>query len=487
MRSRGRVAEWVITWLVVGVLLAGGFLVSVFHREALAVTGLTRDGAPTTVSPTLFAPPTTPEATPAESPTPPPAGTGLVAAVELPAPGVLPDRAALEAKIAALDTSKLVPAEGGEPVVIGYEVVDVASGEVVAAAQEKTPLIPASNTKTLTALAVMNAFEGSETFATRVVQPAPGQLVLVGGGDPMLRSIANAEGAYPQLPTTEELAKRTVASLRAAGVTSVTLGYDESHFAGPGWNETWPETYRDQVTAISALWIDEGRGPRGGPRSLTPALTAATTFAAQLNAFGVAVTGAPVAAPGSGDAEEIARIESLPVHILVEQFMQRSNNSFTEVMGHQLAVRTGHPATFAGSVAAIQEQLSELGIWDEGTVLHDASGLSRGNRFTPNMLAAALARLASEPRLSVTLDGLPTAGVTGTLAERFADPVSRPARGIARAKTGSLSLVATLGGTTLTADDRLLAFAFFINGAPDGFAARVWTDQATGTLASCGC
>ncbi|MFD0867467.1 D-alanyl-D-alanine carboxypeptidase/D-alanyl-D-alanine-endopeptidase, partial [Tessaracoccus lubricantis] len=212
-----------------------------------------------------------------------------------------------------------------------------------------------------------------------------------------------------------------------------------------------------------------------------------TTFATQLTARGITVTGAPVAAPGSGGAEEVARVESLPVHVLVEQFMQRSNNSFTEVMGFQLAARTGHPTTFAGSVAAIREQLTALGIWDEGTVLHDASGLSRSNRFTPNMLAAALAELASEPRLSVILDGLPTAGVTGTLADRFGDAIARPARGIARAKTGSLSLVATLGGTTLTADDRLLAFAFFVNGVPDGGAARVWVDQATGTVTACGC
>lgn len=486
MRSRGRVVEWVITWLLVGVLLASGFLLAVFHREALAASGLTRDGAPATIDPSLFAPPPEPEPVDAEEP--PPAGTGLVGPAALPTEGTLPERAALEARLGALDTSKLTPAEGGAPVVIGYEVIDVDTGQVVAAAQEKTPLIPASNTKTLTALAVMNAFDGDERFATRVVQPEPGKLVLIGGGDPMLRSIPVADGGYPQPATTDELARLTVAKLRAAGVTAVTLGYDDSLFTGPGWNDTWPANYRDQVTPISALWIDEGRGPTGGPRSQAPALAAATTFAAQLTALGITVDPEPpVQALGAGEAEELARVESLPVHVLVETFMQRSNNSFTELMGFQLAAKTGHPTTFAGSVAAIQEQLTALGIWDDGTVLHDASGLSRSNLFTPNMLASALAKLASEPRLSVILDGLPTAGVTGTLAERFGDPISAPARGVARAKTGSLSLVATLGGTTLTADDRLLAYAFFINGAPDGWAARVWVDQATGTVTSCGC
>ncbi len=486
MRSRGRVVEWVITWLLVGVLLASGFLLAVFHREALSATGLTRDGAPTTIAPSLFAPPPEPE--PVDTEAPPPAGTGLAGPAEVPAPGAVPDRAALEARLAALDASKLTPAEDGPPVVIGYEVIDVETGEVVAAAQEKTPLIPASNTKTLTALAVMSAFDGSERFATRVVQPEPGQLVLIGGGDPMLRSIPAEGVAYPVPATTEELARLTVDKLRAAGITTVSLGYDDSLFTGPGWNDTWPANYRDQVTPVSALWIDEGRGPRGGPRSQTPALTAAVTFAAQLTALGITVEPDPPAQVlGATEAAEVARVESLPVHVLVETFMQRSNNSFTELMGFQLAAKLGQPTTFAGSVAAIQQQLTELGVWDEGTVLHDASGLSRSNLFTPNMLASALAKLASEPRLSVILDGLPTAGVTGTLADRFADPISAPARGVARAKTGSLSLVATLGGTTMTADERLLAYAFFINGAPDGWAARVWVDQATGTITSCGC
>ena len=71
--------------------------------------------------------------------------------------------------------------------------------------------------------------------------------------------------------------------------------------------------------------------------------------------------------------------------------------------------------------------------------------------------------------------------------DRFDDETARPARGVARAKTGTLSLVSTLVGTTATADGRLLSFAFMINGTPDGWAAKVWTDQATGVVASCGC
>ncbi|HJE50639.1 MAG TPA: D-alanyl-D-alanine carboxypeptidase/D-alanyl-D-alanine-endopeptidase [Tessaracoccus flavescens] len=479
MRTRSRAVEWVVTWLLVGVLLAGGLAAAVFHRELLSATGLTRSGAPSTVDPSLFAPEPTPTAT-----TQPASSTGLIAAAGLPEAGKLPNRETLEARLAALDTSELVKQEPETGVIApAFEVLDVETGAVLAARGNTTPLIPASNTKTLTTLAVMNAFTGSETFATRVVQPAAGQIVLVGGGDPTLLSEPAAAGAYPIPANTQTLAADTAAALVAAGQTSVTLGFDATLFTDPGWNATWPGNYRDQVTQLSALWVDEGRVD--GARSRTPALAAAVKFAEQLTAAGITVTGEPTAIVASGP--ELARVESLPMHVLVETAMQRSNNSFTEVLGFQLALKTGHPATFAGSVAAIQEQLTALGLWDPGMVLHDASGLSRSNLVTPQSLVKAMRALASTPRLSVILDGLPTAGVTGTLADRFTDPVSSPARGVARAKTGTLSGVSTLSGTTMTADGRLVAFAFFVNGSPAGWYAKIWADQAAGVVTACGC
>lgn len=480
MRSRNRAVQGILAWLLVGIVLAGVFAAAIFQDRLLSATGLTRSGAPTTIAPELFAPPPAPTTS-----APPPAGTGLVAAAELPEPGALPDRANLEARLNGLDRTSLTGVDGA-PVYVAYEVVDIATGDIVAANAQDLPLIPASNTKTLTTLAVMNAFSGDETFATRVVQPAPGQIVLVGGGDPMLRSVPDPEGTYPQPPTTQELAARTADALADAGQTSVTVGYDATLFTDPGWNATWPPNYHDQVTHLSALWVDEGRGPEGrNVRSQTPALEAAQVFAQQLTAAGITVTGEPVAVAASG--AELARVESLPVHVLVETAMNRSNNSFTEALGFQLALKTGHPATFAGSVAAIEEQLTQLGLWSEGAVLHDASGLSRSNLVTTGMLAEAVHALATEPRLSVVLDGLPTAGVTGTLASRFNDDISRPARGVAHAKTGTLSLVSSLAGTTMTADGRLVGFAIIINGAPDGWAARVWADQAAGVITACGC
>lgn len=474
MRFSSRALQWVAMWIILGLLLALGFVGAVFWRPMMVAVGAETTGAPTTVAPSLFSPPPTPEAEP-------PIGNGLVGPAEAAGDGATPSRQALEAALAAVDTTAL--AAGAETLFVGYRVLDIETGEVLADRSGGSPLIPASNTKLLTVTAVMNAFDDTDTFATTVLQPEPGRIVLVGGGDPMLTSVPAEADAYPRPASLQELATATAEALRAAGQSSVTLSYDATLFE-ESWNETWPANYSDQVTRLSALWADEGRDANR-VRSNDPALLAATTFAAQLTAAGVTVTGAPVAGDGTG--EELARVESLPVHVLAEQAMLRSNNSFTEALGFQLALRTGHPATFAGAVAAIEGQLTGLGLWGGGAALYDSSGLSRSNLVSSAMLAGAMRRVAVEPRLSVVLDGLPVAGVTGTLSDRFNDPVSSAARGVAKAKTGTLTRVATLAGTTVTADGRAVTYAFMTNGSSDGWAARVWTDQSVGTLTGCGC
>lgn len=472
--TKSRASEWLVAGVVVALLLAGGTVVAARREPILVALGAEVTGGAPTIHPTLFV-----EPTPEEQPTP---DAQLEPPPQPHTPAPPPGSAALQQRLAELDTSELVDPDGAAAA-LAYQVVDVATGDVVVSRNPDAALIPASNTKTLTILAVFNAFDGDERFTTRVVSPDEATIVLVGGGDPMLAAEPSEDGAYPQLPSLRTLAEDTAAALASAGRETVRLGFDDSWFEGAGWAATWPENYRTQVTEVSALWADEGRV--GGSRSRTPALAAAQRFAGQLAELGVIVEGEPQPMAGAGD--ELARVESLPLHVLAEQAMLRSNNSFTEVLGFQLAKHTGHPAGFEGATAAIEEQLRALDLWDEGTHLDDASGLSRSNRVSAGMLARANRELVSNPRLTAILDGLPVAGVTGSLRGRFVDPVAQPARGVARAKTGTLSLVSSLAGVTTTNDGAVVAFAIMANGQVSGWWAKHWEDQVVGAITGCGC
>ncbi len=125
-----------------------------------------------------------------------------------------------------------------------------------------------------------------------------------------------------------------------------------------------------------------------------------------------------------------------------------------------------------------------------GVRLYDGCGLSRADLIPPETLTRLVAAAAGpdRPALRPLFAGLPIAGLTGTLAPRFADRTTRIGAGIVRAKTGTLAGVDTLAGTTLDADGRLLAFAFMASHptatSPPG---REQVDRAAAVVTACGC
>jgi D-alanyl-D-alanine carboxypeptidase/D-alanyl-D-alanine-endopeptidase (penicillin-binding protein 4) len=82
--------------------------------------------------------------------------------------------------------------------------------------------------------------------------------------------------------------------------------------------------------------------------------------------------------------------------------------------------------------------------------------------------------------------GLPVAGGTGTLDNRFADGDAMAGRGWVRAKTGTLTGVNALAGVVTDTDGRLLAFALMSNGTSPA-ASRPKLDDIAAALRDCGC
>jgi 3-hydroxyisobutyrate dehydrogenase-like beta-hydroxyacid dehydrogenase len=136
-------------------------------------------------------------------------------------------------------------------------------------------------------------------FTTKVVS-SPDGVILVGGGDPYL---GYASDFGQDQGTIQQLADLTVAALGSE--TTVTLGYDESLFAGTQWNTTWDEGYRDDVTPISALWLDGGWTE--GYHEQAPADHAAQVFSAALTERGVTVTSV-TSTKAPDEAKELAAL-----------------------------------------------------------------------------------------------------------------------------------------------------------------------------------
>ncbi|WP_320776514.1 D-alanyl-D-alanine carboxypeptidase/D-alanyl-D-alanine-endopeptidase [Streptomyces sp. CRN 30] len=363
-------------------------------------------------------------------------------------------------------------------------VVDVATGKVLYGRGADDASTPASTTKIATAAAALSAAGADHRIETRtVLAPGSDEVVLVGGGDPTLTAREDAEG-YASL---RELADETAAALRKRHLDEITLAYDTSLYEGPALHSIGPNP---NLARVTPLMVDEARldDSTSGPadRAADPAEDAAQRFEELLEDRGITARSVDEAEAAKG-ARILGSVSSPPLSALVERMLTSSDNDIAEALARQTALASGEPASFAGAGTAIRDELRELGLPLDGVRFADGSGLSRDDRMTADLLTALLAEAASprRPGLRPVLTGLPIAGFTGTLRDRYADETS--GTGLVRAKTGTLTGVNTLAGTVVDADGRLLAFAFLATGTTDPTAAQQTLDRAASALAGCGC
>lgn len=469
-RGPGRLAVWLPVVLVLALL---GAAVAA-DEYAWGPTYLGWKGGDPSIDPAVVAPPgllDLPEV-PDPAPVAVPVTVGGLASAQV--------RAALNRPLKDKDLgphviAAVAPLDGGDPVL----------------SRGKDVFMPASTTKLLTGIAALSALGPGTTFDTTVVRGArEGDIILVGGGDPLLAAAPDADG-WPVRADLTTLAQKTALALSAQDTATVRLRYDTSLFTGPGVNPDWESDYVPDgvVSPITSLWVDSGRDPQGWGRVSDPARAAADTFAGLLREAGIRVAGVRPARAALG-AEPVAAVSSPPLDQIVQWVTDVSDNESAEVlMRHVGRVVAGEASNEAG-VRAVRDVLEGLGVDVTDVVLRDGSGLSRKNRFRADTLVDVLQTASSpeHPELRALIEGLPVAGFTGSLTSRFAES-GEEGLGRVRAKTGTLTGAHALAGLVTGADGVPMVFVLAADQvAPDeSLDARVALDEAAAALAVCRC
>jgi serine-type D-Ala-D-Ala carboxypeptidase/endopeptidase (penicillin-binding protein 4) len=385
-------------------------------------------------------------------------------------------------------------------------VADPVTGRVLLSEDGARLSTPASTTKLVTGLAALAVLGGEARFTTRVVRGAtPDSVVLVGGGDPTLAVNPFPGQDYPSPATLAGLAATTARALRSQGLSTVSIGYDDSMYTGPGLAPGWPESYvtTGNVTSIVSLEVDQGRLTAAGtpedfddpynlnPRATDPAAMAAASFAALLAADDVHVSGSPQAQAAPPRSPVLASVSSPPLSAIVQQMIQESNNVIAENLARQVALAAGQPASFSGAATAVIRELRRLGV-TTGIHLVDGSGLSPQDAIAPATLVKVLELAMATPRLRALLASLPVAGFSGTLAggESVFSGIGGAALGSVRAKAGNLGTVTALAGLASDSSGAELVFAFMADQIPaPGMLQQAADaiDEAAAALAGCGC
>jgi D-alanyl-D-alanine carboxypeptidase/D-alanyl-D-alanine-endopeptidase (penicillin-binding protein 4) len=346
---------------------------------------------------------------------------------------------------------------------------------VIYARNADLPLVPASTAKIVTGVAALDLLGAESRFHTAVRAAAPpaagvidGDLWLVGSGDPVLAtSDYIARYDEPQLFT--DIATLADAIV-AAGVTEVrgAVVGDETRYDSARSVPSWDQVFvRDKESGpLSALSVNDGftsyprtRQNNTAVPAADPAAHAAAVLTELLRARGVGIAGAARSGAVAAGAVEVAAVDSAPMAEIVGQMLAASDNTTAELLTKELGVHAGAGGSTAAGVAAAHAVLAGDGVNVEGIVLNDGSGLDRGDRLTCNSLVAMLDDAGRESTLAA---GLPVAGQTGTLRQRWVDTA---ATGLIRAKTGSVRNSRSLAGFADT-EVGALTFAYIANAAP---------------------
>ncbi len=325
------------------------------------------------------------------------------------------------------------------------------------------PRPPASTLKVLTAGTALLALGAEHRFVTSVRAAGPlsatgvlqGDLILVGGGDPTLRT-----------SDLNDLANQVA----AAGIRTVTgrLVVDDARFEqmspALGWK---PSFVPGEVGRVSAFLVDGNH--RNEP---DPSVANLTRLKAALTAKRITVTGALQRAAVLGESRVVAVRSSQPLSEVVVRMLKQSNNTDAEVILREIGALSGVGSPRTG-ITGVERMVDRFGL--ARPTLYDGSGLSSANRVTADLLVGWLTAISTSKVAVPFRAALPVACVDGTLKGRMC---ATSAAGNLRAKTGYINGVVTLAGFATTASGRPVTFAVLGSELRSTSAARAAIDKA---------
>lgn len=384
---------------------------------------------------------------------------------------------------------------------VGFMVADAETGRVLEQAEASRQLPPASVMKALTSAYALDRLGPAHRFATRVLATGPvvagmvqGDLVLVGGGDPVLDSdmlgdlaarlraagVIGATGGYlvwdAALPRLDRIdAEQPDFVGYNPGIGGLNLNFNRVHFEWRRKAGDWALTMDARAerfvpaVAMARMRVERREAPlftyeqqgsteswtvaasalgKGGARWLPvrhPGLYAAEVFRTLCAAQGIALPEAAFTDTLPAGTE-LARNASAPLELILRDMLKHSTNLTAEVSG----MAASQAATHRASAMAMREWARiRHGIAPR---IADHSGLGGGSRIS----AAEMVKLLSDVRTGALPGLLKDHGIADARGKTIkAHPVQ------VRAKTGTLNFVSALAGYIQPPGGRQLAFAIF--------------------------
>jgi len=337
--------------------------------------------------------------------------------------------------------------------------------------------MPASNMKILTGSVALSLLGADYRFKTAFVTRGAvrdgaldGDLIVIGRGDPTVSNRAEKGDAKNWM-------RRVADSLSARGIKRISGGLMRGGNAFPdtiyGYGWEWDDLGGSSAAPVDELEYNEGMttihkqiagrdtvveiATRNPDRTYLEALASVLAERGIPVGGGVSDSTADIVAPRT---DTLFTVASPPLRDILRLFLKPSQNQIGEILLHTLGLeRTGVGSADSGAVV-VRRQLLAWGAEHDGFVVYDGSGMSRHDLVTPETIVKVLFAIQQDTAFSAFYEGLPIAGVDGTLRTRMQHT---PAAGNMHAKTGTLEFVRSLSGYVTDADGERLVFSMLDN------------------------
>ena len=321
--------------------------------------------------------------------------------------------------------------------------IDGTTGEVVYERNSYSQRKPASVMKLLAGVATLKYLDPQSTFATTIslgVQERT--LVIQGSYDPWI-SLSHSVARKMKRESLPYLAFNSMSAIKKANGGSlkrITVLYSG--------------LYSQDVANLKSFWAK---------RRFKPTMKA--------------VSGDEVL---SNAATPIVSDTSPPLYEVLDFMLKWSDNSLADRLARLSSRAAGNAFNASGVSETFTQILTSFEIDASKLVVVDASGLSKENRVTAQILGQLLYKVRKDEKYNLLYTSLPVGGVSGTLRSRFLTTAPK-AVGLVRAKTGTLNGAVTLAGY-VESTDREYIFVTLADEIPRGASAEKKAREAIDRL-----
>lgn len=200
-----------------------------------------------------------------------------------------------------------------------------------------------------------------------------------------------------------------------------------------------------------------------------PAKAIGDLFRRDLEERGIRVLGHVVEEATSGGPASsmhmviLAEHKSPPLAEDIQMTLKVSQNLHAEMLLRTLAHRLSGVGSRKAGIKILDHYVQGFGVTPHEVYFVDGSGLSRAVLVSPAAITKLLIHMSRSPEFKIFKEGLPVAGVDGTLSDRFK---GTPAQGRILGKTGTLEHVNSLSGYMDLPQGEVLAFSILLNNNP---------------------